>query len=62
MNVLIGDVNGSGRADSGDMTLVNQHSGQAVSQANFLFDVNLSGQIDSADVTYTRSHTVTALP
>ena len=62
MNFLIGDVNGSGRADSGDMTLVNQHSGQAVSQANFLFDVNLSGQIDSADVTYTRSHTVTALP
>ena len=62
MNVLIGDVNGSGRTDSGDVTLVQQHSVQAVSQSNFLFDVNLSGRIDSGDVTVTHSHTVTALP
>lgn len=62
MNVLIGDVDGSGRTDSGDVTILRNENVQPVNQSNFLFDVNLSGRIDSGDVTVTRAYTVTALP
>ncbi len=62
LNVLVGDVDGSGRTDSGDVTMVRNQNVQAVNQSNFLFDVNLSGRIDSGDVTTTRASTVTALP
>jgi hypothetical protein len=62
MGVLIGDVNGSGVVDSGDVFLVRQKTGQTVSLSNFREDVNASGVIDSGDVFLTRQHTATSLP
>ena len=62
VNILVGDVNASGRTDSGDVALVRSKGVVAVDQSNFLYDVNLSGRVDSGDVTTTRSYTVTALP
>lgn len=50
MGVLLGDVNGSGRVDSGDVFLVQQQNGQALSSSNFREDINASGRIDSGDV------------
>jgi hypothetical protein len=62
MGVLLGDVNGSGLVDSGDVFLVRQQTGQAVTSSNFREDVNASGIIDSGDVFLTRQQTGTSLP
>jgi DNA-binding beta-propeller fold protein YncE len=62
MDILIGDVNGSGLVDSGDVFLVRQQTGQSVSASTFREDVNASGVIDSGDVFLTRQQTGTSLP
>lgn len=62
MGVLIGDVNGSGVVDSGDVFLVRQYTGQNSTNSNFRQDVNASGLIDSGDVFLTRQQTDTMLP
>jgi hypothetical protein len=62
MGVLVGDVNGSGLVDSGDVFVVSQQTGQSVGPTNFRDDVNGSGVIDSGDVFLTRQHTGTSLP
>lgn len=62
MNVLVGDVNGSGLVDSGDVFLVRQQTGQQVTYSNFREDVNASGLIDSGDMFLTRQQTGTSLP
>ncbi len=50
MSVLLGDVNSSGRVDSGDVFLTQQQNGQTLGLSNFREDVNASGRIDSGDV------------
>lgn len=62
MSVLIGDVNGTGLVDSGDVFLVRQQTDQAVNASNFRDDVNASGIIDSGDVFATRQQTGRSLP
>jgi hypothetical protein len=62
MTVLVGDVNGTGVIDSGDVFLVRQQTGQSVNASNFREDVNASGLIDSGDVFLTRQHTGTSAP
>lgn len=62
MGVLVGDVNGTGLVDSGDVFLVRQQTGQGTGSSNFREDVNASGLIDSGDVFVTRQHTGTSLP
>jgi hypothetical protein len=62
MNVLLGDVNSSKRTDSGDVTVVRNHTVSVPDQQTFRFDVNASGRIDAGDVTATRNATVTVLP
>jgi hypothetical protein len=62
MGILIGDVNGSRRTDSGDVTAVRNHTVSVPSEQTFRYDVNASGRIDSGDVTATRNATVTVLP
>jgi hypothetical protein len=62
MGVLLGDVNGTGLVDSGDVFLVRQQSGQNATSANFREDVNPNGVIDSGDVFLTRQQTGTSLP
>jgi hypothetical protein len=62
MDVLLGDVNSSGRTDSGDVTAVRNRTVSIPDQQTFRFDVNASGRIDAGDVTTTRNASVTILP
>jgi uncharacterized protein (TIGR02597 family) len=62
MGVLLGDVNATGRTDSGDQTLVRNNSVSIPGMSTFRYDVNCSGRIDSGDQTVVRSASVTALP
>jgi hypothetical protein len=62
MGVLLGDVDGSGRVDAADVSLVRQQTLQPITSSNFREDVNVSGRIDAADVSITRQQTLTSLP
>jgi hypothetical protein len=65
MDVLLGDVNATGRTDAGDVTQVRNKTvsiPDTTSPASFLFDVNISGRIDAGDVIATRNASVTVLP
>jgi hypothetical protein len=62
MGVLLGDVNGSGRVDAADVSLVRQQTLQPITSANFREDINASGRIDAADVSIVRQQTLTSLP
>jgi hypothetical protein len=62
MGLLIGDVNATGRTDSGDVTAVRNRTISIPDQQTCRFDVNLDGRIDSGDVTVTRNASVTVLP
>jgi hypothetical protein len=65
MDVLLGDVNSTGRTDSGDVTQVRNNTvsiPDTTDPASFRFDVNTSGRIDAVDVTVTRNASVTVLP
>ncbi|MDQ3313263.1 MAG: PKD domain-containing protein, partial [Verrucomicrobiota bacterium] len=62
MDVLLGDVNATGRTDSSDVTLVKQQNAKAPTQTTFRTDVNCSGRIDSSDVKVTQQASGTALP
>jgi hypothetical protein len=62
MGVLLGDVNGSGRVDSGDVSLVRQQTLQPVTSSNFREDIDASGRIDAGDVSIARQQTLTSLP
>ena len=65
MDVLLGDVDSTGRTDSGDVTQVRNRTvsiPDTTDPASFHYDVNVSGRIDSGDVTVTRNASVTVLP
>jgi hypothetical protein len=62
MGVLLGDVNGTGRTDSGDVTSVRNHTVSVPDQQSSRYDVNADGRIDAGDVTVTRNSSVTVLP
>ncbi len=62
LGVLLGDVNGSGRVDAADVSLVRQQSLQPIGASNFREDINASGRIDAADVSIARQQTLTSLP
>ena len=65
MDVLLGDVNSTGRTDAGDVTQVRNRTvtiPDTTDPASFRYDVNISGRIDAGDVTTTRNATVTVLP
>ena len=65
MDVLLGDVNSTGRTDAGDVTQVRNRTvsiPDTTNPASFRYDVNVSGRIDAGDVTTTRNATVTVLP
>jgi hypothetical protein len=62
LDVLIGDVDSTGRVDGNDVSGVQSHTRQAVSNLNNRFDVNGDGRIDGNDVSATQSKTRTGLP
>jgi WD40 repeat protein len=66
MGVLLGDVNGDGQVDSGDLIKVKQQTLQPVNDnpgtSNFRADVNTDANIDSGDLIITKRQTLTGLP
>jgi hypothetical protein len=62
VSVLIGDTNGDGFVNSGDISQTKSQSGNAVTGANFREDVNADGFINSADISLVKSKSGTALP
>ena len=62
MGVLLGDVNFTRGVDGNDVSAVQSHTRQSVSQSNCRFDVNTTGGIDGNDVSLTQSKTRTSLP
>ena len=62
MSILLGDVNASGRTDSGDQTIVRNSSVTIPNNATFRSDVTTSNRIDSGDQTVVRNNSVTILP
>jgi hypothetical protein len=65
MDVLIGDVNATGRVDTNDVFAVRQQSLQPlppVGTADARRDVDTSGRIDANDVFRVRQQTLTGLP
>ena len=62
LNVLQGDVNGSGLVDGNDVSAVQAKTRQTAGATNFKFDVVASGLIDGNDVSATQGKTRTRLP
>jgi hypothetical protein len=62
MGMLIGDTNGSGSVNAGDVSVVKGLSGLPVSGSNFRADVTANGAINSADVNLVKSKAGTSLP
>ena len=62
MSVLVGDTNGNGSVNAGDVAQTKAQSGQAVMAANFREDVNANGSINAGDVALVKSRSGTSLP
>lgn len=62
MNVLTGDTNGNGMANSVDVSQVKSQSGQPITINNFRTDVNANGTINASDVSLVKAKSGTGLP
>ncbi len=62
MDVLVGDINGNGAVNAGDISVVKGLSGMPVSTSNFRSDVTANGAINSADVNLVKLQSGTSLP
>lgn len=62
MGILIGDTNGNGAVNAGDVAQTKSRIGQPVGASNFRSDVNANGAINAADTAIVKSHTGTSLP
>ena len=61
MGVLVGDANGNGAVNAGDIAFANGHLGQPVDATNFRADVNVNGVINATDVSGIKSNLGTGL-
>lgn len=62
MGLLIGDTNGNGVVNSGDVAQTKSRSGQLPDGTNFRSDVNANGAINSGDAANVKSNIGHALP
>jgi uncharacterized delta-60 repeat protein len=62
MAVLLGDTNGNGSVNAGDIAQTKAQSGQTTTAANFRTDANVSGTISAADIALVKSKSGTSLP
>lgn len=62
MDVLVGDVNLSGRTDNGDAIALRNASGAIPTPSTFRIDVNASGRVDNGDAIVVRNLLEAALP
>jgi hypothetical protein len=53
---LIGDVNGDGRVNNGDIGSIQGHVGERTDSSNFRNDINADGRINDNDVLAARAH------
>ncbi|HEY3662036.1 MAG TPA: dockerin type I domain-containing protein [Chthoniobacterales bacterium] len=60
--LLVGDTNGDGSVNSGDIGQTKSQSGQPVTGSNFREDVTAEGSINSGDIGLVKSKSGTALP
>ena len=60
--VLLGDVDATGRVDGNDVSAVQSHTRQTLTNTNFRYDVDVTGRIDGNDVSITQGQTRTSLP
>ncbi len=60
--VLVGDTNGDGAVNAGDIAQVKARSGQSVDGTNSRSDLNGDGVINAADIAFAKSQSGTALP
>ncbi len=60
--VLVGDTNGDGAVNAGDIAQVKARSGQSVDATNSRSDLNGDGIINAADIAFAKSQSGTALP
>ncbi len=62
MGVLVGDTNGNGAVNAGDVSQTKAQSGVAVTGSNFREDVNANGSINAGDVALVKGASGTSLP
>ncbi len=62
MQVLVGDVDGSGLVDGNDVSQVQGQSRADITQSNFRCDVNANGLIDGSDVSTVQGNSRSFLP
>ncbi len=62
MGVLLGDSNGDGTVNAGDVLQTRSRSGQVIDSTNFRSDVNTDGFVNSGDTLVVRSRSGTSLP
>ena len=62
MGVLVGDTNGGGAVNSGDVAQTKARSGMAIDATNFRSDVSANGAINDSDVSIIKSLLGTGLP
>jgi hypothetical protein len=61
MGTLLGDVNGDGFVNAGDIARTKSESGNSVTSSNFGADVNANGAINAADIALVRSQSGTGV-
>ena len=64
-NIVIGDINGDGEVNSGDLLLVRQHLLKINELNNIYFiaaDINYDKEINSADLLRIRQHLLGTIP
>ena len=62
MGVLIGDDNGNGSVNAGDVSLAKSRIGQILDATNFKSDINANGTINAGDVSQIKVNIGTGLP
>ena len=62
MSVLIGDTNGNGTVNAGDVAQTKGQSGQPVTGGNFRTDANANGSINAGDAAIVKSHSGESIP
>ena len=62
MGVLVGDTNGDGVVNSGDVLQTRSRAGQPADGTNFRSDINADGFVNSGDALVVRARSGTSLP
>src|SRR5947207_7191279 len=62
MGVLVGDTNGNGAVNAGDVAQTKSRIGQTLNATNFRSDINTNGSINATDVSQVKAAIGTGLP